>query len=120
VGRDFCRNALALQRVLPVRGGDKDQVHVNHVFLRLVAVAALVFPRSKLHQPRGETYNRSVANSGAFTRRVDAKQNTAVPRQVQSVPAFCLWCFLVKLLLKLLETDEGHKRREAQSHRSYS
>jgi hypothetical protein len=26
------------------------------------------------------------------------------------MPAFCLWCFLVELLLKLLETDEGHKR----------
>ncbi len=31
VRRDFYRNALALGRVLPVRGGDHDEVHVNHV-----------------------------------------------------------------------------------------
>src|SRR6266487_3810068 len=101
VWRDFYRNALAFLRVLPIRGGDKDKMQVIHVFLRTVAVAALVMPRSKLHQPRGELHNGPFANGGAFTRRIDAEQNTAVARQVQCAPVFRLWCFLVEPLLKL-------------------
>src|SRR5256885_17272491 len=101
--RDFYRNALAFGRVLPVRGGYQDQVHVNHVLRRTVsfgAVAALLTPFSELHQPSRESHDRPFANGGAFTRRVDAEEKTAVRRQVGSVPGFRHRRVLIELLLK--------------------
>src|SRR6266480_7645542 len=87
VRRDFYRNALALGRVLPVRGGDHDQVHVNHGLRRTVcsaAVAALRTPFSELHEPARESHNASFSNGGTFTCRVEAEEDTAVGRQVLS------------------------------------
>src|SRR6266568_3188904 len=113
VRRDFYRNALALGRVLPVRGGDHDQVHVNHGLRRTVCIAAVAALRtslSELHQPPRESHNGPFANGGAFTRRVDAEEKTAVCWQVRSVPGFRYRRFLVELLLKLLEAREGHER----------
>src|SRR5438874_11865359 len=106
VRRDFYSNALALGRVLPVRGGDHDKVHINHVLRRTVciaAVAALLTPLSELHQPPRESHKSPFANRGTFTRRMDAQKETAVCRQVVSVPPFRHRRFMVELLLKLLE-----------------
>jgi hypothetical protein len=116
VRRDLYRNALALGRGLPVRGGDQDQVHVNHVLRRTVsfaAVAALLTPFSELHQPPRESHNGPFANRGAFTRRVEAEEDTAVRGQVRSIPGFRHRRFLVEPLLKLLEAREGHERRSS-------
>jgi hypothetical protein len=88
VRRDFCRHTLALRRILPIRRGDKDKVHVIHVVPLIIAVATLVMPRSKLHQPCGELHNGPFTNGGVFTRGVDADQNAAVCRQVLCVPVF--------------------------------
>jgi hypothetical protein len=102
VRRDFYRNALALGRVLPVRGRDHNQVHVSYVLRRTVlrsAVTTLLTPRSKFHQPCGESHNSPFANRGALTHCVDAEENTPVRRQVRSVPGFRDRRFLVELLL---------------------
>jgi hypothetical protein len=108
VRRDFCRHTLALRRILSIRRRDKDKVHIIHLTSLIIAVATLVMPRSKLHQPRGELHNGPFADGGIFARGVDAEQNAAVGWQVLCIPMFRLWRFLVELLLKLLEADEGH------------
>src|SRR6266480_5184322 len=113
VRRDFYRNALTFRRVLPVRGGDHDEVHVDHVLRPTVcfaAVATLRIPLSELHQPSRESYNGRFANGGVFTRRVDVEKKTAVARQVFSVPSFRHRRFLIQFLLKLLKASEGHER----------
>jgi len=100
VRRDFYRNALTFGRALPVRGGDHDEVHVDHVLRPTVcfaAVATLRIPLSELHQPSRESYNGRFANGGAF-------------RQVFSVPSFRHRRFLIQFLLKLLKASEGHQR----------
>jgi hypothetical protein len=51
VRRDFCGNALAFGRVLQVRGGDQDQVHVNHVLRRMVFL-----PQLQLSSLPGRTF----------------------------------------------------------------
>src|SRR5438094_239903 len=92
VRRDFCRHTLALRRILPIRRRDKDKVHIIWLASLIIAVATLVMPLSKLHQPRGEPHNGPFANVGVFTRRVDAEQNAAACWQVLCVPVFRLWC----------------------------
>jgi hypothetical protein len=90
-------------------------VHVNRGFVRTVwiAVAALRTPLAELHQPPSESHNGPFANCGAFTRRVDAEKETAVRRQVRSIPGLRHRRFLVELLLKLFEAREGHERRSS-------
>src|SRR5438445_2908494 len=109
----FYRNALTFGRVLPVRRGDHDEVHVDHVLRPIVCfatVATLRIPLSELHQPSRESHSCPFADGGSFTRRVDAKKQTAVRRQVFSVPSFRHRRFLIEFLLKLLKASEGHER----------
>jgi hypothetical protein len=89
-------------------------VPVNHGVVFIVfAVAALFTLLSDHHQPRGESYETSFANRCALSCFVNTNENGAVPRQVFSRPGLRLWHFLFELLLKLLEANEGYKRRGA-------
>jgi hypothetical protein len=113
VRRDFCRNAVALRNVLPIRRGDQDDVYVDHVLRRMVcgaAVTAFLAPGANFHQPTRESHNAPFANGGVLARRVDVAQDPAVLWQVSSRPSLRLWCFLVELLLKFLEANESHER----------
>src|SRR5437762_11725073 len=112
VRRDFYRNAIAFGRFLPIGGGDHDQVHVSYLLPLAVcrsAVTALLAPRSKFHQPPGESHNSPFADRGALTGCIDVEKNTPVRRQLVTSPVFRLWYFRVELLLQLLKTGESHK-----------
>src|SRR4030095_10980729 len=116
VRRVFCRSAVALRGVLPIRRGDQDDVYVDHVLRRMVcsaAVTALLTPGANFHQPTRESHNAPFANGGVLARSVDVAQDPAVLWQVSSPPGLRRWCFLVELLLKSLEANERYERGSA-------